>query len=41
MGAERDQLQRQIEKTDREINALVYKLYRITDAERIIVEAKR
>jgi hypothetical protein len=39
-GAEREQLQRQIEKTDREIDALVYKLYHITDAERIIVENK-
>lgn len=40
VGAEQEQLQRQIEKTDREIDGLVYKLYGITDAERIIVEAK-
>lgn len=40
VGAEHEQLQRQIEKTDREIDSLVYKLYSITDAERIIVEGE-
>jgi hypothetical protein len=40
VGTEREQLQRQIEKTDREIDGLVYELYGITDAERIIVEGK-
>ncbi|WP_337288811.1 hypothetical protein [Candidatus Methylomirabilis sp.] len=35
---EGDQLQRQIDKTDREVNVLVHKLYGITDAERAIVE---
>lgn len=40
VGAEREQLRRQIEKTDREIDTLVYKLYGITDAERIIVEGE-
>lgn len=40
VGNEREQLQRQIEKTDREIDTLVYKLYGITDAERIIVEGE-
>lgn len=38
VGAEREQLQRQIEKTDREINGLVYRLYGIDDAERAILE---
>ncbi len=37
-GSEKDQLQRQIEKTDREIDNLVYKLYGITEEEREIIE---
>jgi hypothetical protein len=38
---EGDQLQRQIEKTDREINDLVYKLYSVSDTERAIIEQRR
>ncbi|MDP2916122.1 MAG: TaqI-like C-terminal specificity domain-containing protein [Candidatus Aminicenantes bacterium] len=37
-GYEKVQIQHQIEKTDREIDELVYKLYGITDAERAIIE---
>ena len=37
-GSKKDQLQRQIEKTDREIDDLVYKLYGITEKEREIIE---
>ncbi len=37
-GSEKDQIQRQIEKTDREIDDLVYKLYGITEGERHIIE---
>lgn len=37
-GAEKDQIQRQIEKTDREIDDIVYELYGITDEERRIIE---
>jgi len=37
-GAEKDQIQRQIDKTDREIDDLVYKLYEIADGERRIIE---
>ena len=37
-GGEKDQIQRQIEKTDCEIDELVYKLYGITDEERRIIE---
>lgn len=40
VGAEREQLQHQIEKTDREIDERVYNLYGITDAELVLVEAK-
>jgi len=40
VGAEREQLHRQIEKTDREIDGLVYKLYGVSDAEAILVETK-
>ncbi|MBI5167258.1 MAG: restriction endonuclease subunit M, partial [candidate division NC10 bacterium] len=40
VGAEREQLQRQIEKTDREIDWLVYKLYGMTEKEQMIVETK-
>lgn len=38
-GSAKDQLQRQIDKTDREIDDLVYKLYGITEAERKTIEA--
>ncbi len=41
VGAEKEQLQRQIEKTDREIDTLVYKLYGVTEKEQIIIEANR
>lgn len=37
VGAEREQLQRQIDKTDREIDALVYRFYGINDAEQAIL----
>ncbi|MCI0454561.1 MAG: Eco57I restriction-modification methylase domain-containing protein, partial [Candidatus Dadabacteria bacterium] len=37
-GGEREQIQRQIEKTDREIDEIVYKLYGITEEERKIIE---
>ena len=37
-GSEKDQIQRQIEKTDREIDDLVYKLYGITEEEKKIIE---
>jgi len=37
-GNVKDQIQRQIEKTDKEIDDLVYKLYGITDEERKIIE---
>ncbi|GAI02162.1 unnamed protein product [marine sediment metagenome] len=37
-GIEKDQIQRQIEKTDREIDDLVFKLYGITGEERKVIE---
>ena len=37
-GNERDELQREIELTDRKIDNLVYDLYGLTDEERKIVE---
>jgi adenine-specific DNA-methyltransferase len=37
-GSRKDQIQRQIERTDREIDDLVYRLYGITDEERKIIE---
>lgn len=39
-GNEKEQIQRQIEKTDREIDEIVYKLYGITEEEREIIEGK-
>lgn len=38
--SEKEQIQRQIEKTDREIDELVYKLYGITEEEKKIIEGK-
>ncbi len=38
-GSKKDQLQRQIKKTDREIDEIVYKLYGVTNEERKIIEA--
>ena len=38
VGAEREQLQRQIEKTDGEIAGLVYRLYDISENERAVIE---
>lgn len=38
-GSEKEQLQRQIEETDKEIDNLVYKLYGITEEERKIIES--
>jgi hypothetical protein len=37
-GGEKEEIQRQIEKTDREIDEIVYKLYRITENEKKIIE---
>ena len=37
-GRKKEQIQRQIEKTDREIDNQVYRLYGITDEERKIIE---
>lgn len=37
-GREKEQIQRQIDKTDREIDDLVYRLYGITEEERKIIE---
>jgi hypothetical protein len=37
-GSQKDQIQRQLEKTDREIDEIVYKLYGITKEERKIIE---
>jgi hypothetical protein len=37
-GGEKEQIQRQIEKTDREIDEMVYKLYGITEEEKKIIE---
>jgi len=37
-GSKKDQIQRQIEKTDREIDDLVYKLYGITEEARKVIE---
>jgi adenine-specific DNA-methyltransferase len=39
-GSDKNQIQRQIEKTNREIDDLVYKLYGITDEERKIIEGE-
>ncbi len=39
-GSERDQIQRQIDKTDKEIDELVYKLYGITEEERKMIEGE-
>jgi len=38
-GNEKDQIQRQIDQTDKEIDELVYKLYGITEEEKKIIEA--
>jgi type I restriction-modification system DNA methylase subunit len=37
-GSEKDQIQRQIDKTDREIDDIVYKLYGIAEEEKKIIE---
>lgn len=37
-GSRKEQIQKQIKKTDREIDALVYELYGITDEERKVIE---
>jgi len=37
-GSKKDQIQRQIEKSDKEIDDLVYKLYGITEEERQVIE---
>ncbi|MGE5444159.1 MAG: hypothetical protein ACM3SR_06075, partial [Ignavibacteriales bacterium] len=39
-GNEKEQIQRQIEKTDGEIDEIVYKLYGITEEEKKIIESK-
>jgi adenine-specific DNA-methyltransferase len=40
-GSQKDQIQRQIEKTDKEIDEIVYKLYGITEDAKKIIEGKR
>jgi hypothetical protein len=37
-GSRKEQIQRQIEKTDREIDDMVYELYGITEKERKVIE---
>jgi hypothetical protein len=37
-GEEKEQIQRQIDKTDGEIDAIVYSLYGITEAEKKLIE---
>jgi len=37
-GSEKEQIQRQIEKIDKEIDEIVYKLYEITEEEKKIIE---
>jgi len=39
-GSEKEQIQRQIDKTDKEIDEIVYKLYGITEEERKIIEGE-
>jgi hypothetical protein len=39
-GSKKEQIQRQIEKTDKEIDEIVYKLYGITEKERKIIEGE-
>jgi type II restriction/modification system DNA methylase subunit YeeA len=39
-GNEKERIQKQIDKTDREIDEIVYKLYCITDEERKIIEGQ-
>jgi type I restriction-modification system DNA methylase subunit len=39
-GSEKEQIQRQIEKADKEIDDLVYKIYGITEEEKKIIEGK-
>ena len=38
-NSERDELVREIEKTDKEIDNLVYELYKLNEEERQIIEA--
>lgn len=38
MGGNKMQIQRQIEKTDKEIDELVYELHGITEEERKVIE---
>ncbi|MBA7675690.1 hypothetical protein ES703_83927 [subsurface metagenome] len=40
-GSRKDQIQRQIERTDREIDDLVFKLYGITEEERMVIEEQK
>ena len=39
-GSQKDQIQRQIEKTDKEIDEIVYKLYGIIGKERKLIEKR-
>jgi len=39
-GSQKDQIQRQIEKTDKAIDEIVYKLYNITEEEKRIIEGE-
>ena len=38
---ERARIEEEIKKTDEEIDALVYEIYRITEAEKVIIENKK
>ena len=40
VGREREELERRIERTDREIDELVYELYGLTEEERRVVEGR-
>ena len=40
-NSQKDQIQRQIEKTDKEIDEIVYKLYGITEEEKKIIEGDK
>jgi type I restriction-modification system DNA methylase subunit len=40
-GSQKDQIQRQIEKTDKEIDDIVYRLYDINDEEKKIIESEK
>ena len=41
VGREREELERSVERTDREIDELVYRLYGLTEEEKAIMEKKQ